>query len=116
MFSGDTVNISRDGLAIAFHEPEDTIRLVTSLLLTSQQAVGLQVELIPTGDRVRANGSVRWLGVGAGKVTEQMVNAGIFLAQMELTDRVKWEQFVQDTAGTMLFQRPALDIRRRAPY
>lgn len=93
---GNTVDVSREGVAITLYEGDDKTTLVQSLL-ARDQSVEVALELPLTGDRIRGQGTVRWLDVGPA-ASGRHLRAGIFLTTMEDHDRTKWGIFVQDKA------------------
>jgi len=94
---GNTVDVSHEGLAVALYEGEDTTQLIQSLL-SEDQSVELALELPTTGDRIRGKGVVRWMDIGPVAAPQRYMRAGIFLREMDESDRVKWGHFVEDTA------------------
>jgi len=93
-FSANTFNVSLGGFAVSFDEPEDTKRLVTSLLLTKNQSVSLRVELPDTGHIVEGTGGVRWVSLAPNWTSRQRLEAGIELTNMVPLDILKWQEFV----------------------
>jgi len=93
---GNTVDVSREGVAITLYEGDDKTNLVQSLL-AKDQSVDVALELSVTGERIRGKGSVRWLDVGPA-ASGRYLRAGIFLTQMEDHDRMRWGTFVEDKA------------------
>ena len=93
---GDTMDVSREGLALSFHAAEDTMHVLQRLLFESQP-VTLEVELPSLGDRIRATGSIRWHDIRLTAGLRRYFIAGISLRDMEAEDRAKWKQFVDDT-------------------
>jgi len=95
--SGDTTNVSREGVALALHAGEDTIDLLPRLL-PETQPVTLEIQLSALGTRIRATGSIRWHDICHVAGSRRYFIVGIFLEHMEEADRAKWQQFVGDPA------------------
>jgi len=93
---GNTVDVSREGVAITLYEGDDKTNLVQTLL-ARDQAVEVALELPFTGERIRGKGTVRWLDVGPA-ASGRHLRAGIFLSKMEDYDRTRWGTFVEDKA------------------
>ena len=96
-FNVHTVNVCREGLAIAIYEGEEVMRLIVPLL-SEKQSVELDISLPPTGEGIRALGQARWYDIRSDKGSRRYLRAGIFLQQMDADDRTKWEEFVQNVA------------------
>jgi len=96
--SGDTMDVSREGLALSFHAAEDTMQVLQHLL-SENQAVTLEVDLPSLGGRITATGSIRWYDIRLIGESCRYFIAGISLQDMEAEDRAEWEQFVERTVG-----------------
>jgi hypothetical protein len=94
---GNTVNVSREGLAVALYQGEGTTELIQSLL-SEDQSVEVALKLPVTGERVRGKGMVKWLDIGPTAALGRSIRAGIFLEQMDDEDRAKWGLFLEDRA------------------
>ena len=91
------MNISREGLAVALYQGEDTTKLIQSLL-SEDQSVEVALKLPVTGERVTGKGMVKWLDIGPVAALGRSIRAGIFLEQMNDEDRARWAHFVEDRA------------------
>ena len=103
--SGDTMDVSREGLALSFHAAEDTMQVLQHLL-SENQAVTLEVDLPSLGGRITATGSIRWYDIRLIGESRRYFIAGISLQDMEAEDRAKWEQFLDDTAREATTEAP----------
>jgi hypothetical protein len=95
--SADTLNVSREGLAIALHGKQGTVRSLASLL-SETQSLEIEIKLAPLGPRVRATGNVQWHDMRSMQGSRHYLVAGIFLRHMEPDDRTHWEHFIGDVA------------------
>jgi len=101
----DTMNVSREGLAIAFLGGKGTIQRLRRIL-SETQSVKLEVEPPTLGSTIKATGSVRWYDVRPIAGARQYFVAGISLKRLEAEDKSKWEQFVQETARLATTEGP----------
>ena len=91
VFDAQTVNVCREGVAIAVYEGEETMRLLPPLL-SEEQLVELKISLPPTGEWVTAIGQARWYDIHSYEGRDYL-RVGIFLKQMDAESRRKWEDF-----------------------
>ena len=104
--TADTMNVSREGLALTFQAGEDTMHVLQRLLLETP-AVTVQVDLPALRGRITVTGSIRWHDIRfIGGSSRRYFLAGISLEHMEAEDRAKWEQFVEDTARLATTKAP----------
>jgi hypothetical protein len=96
-FSVQTMNVSREGIAVVAYEEKDKLRLLLSLLLQRKSAT-LDITLPDNGDTVGATGSVRWHQIESTEAWGRFITTGLLLEKMKDNDRLKWEQFVDDIA------------------
>ena len=100
-----TRNVSFEGLSIELRvilkngslliqEGEEPIKLIPFLVL-NEKVVELDIKIPPKGERIRAIGRVIWYDFGSRGASYYFC-AGIFLEEMEVKDRKKWEEFVKN--------------------
>lgn len=100
----ETRNVSREGLSIELEvrfkngtlliqQGEEPIKLFPFLVL-NEKLVELDIEIPPRGERVRATGRVRWYDFGS-KEESYYFRAGIFIEEIEIEDRIRWENFIK---------------------
>lgn len=96
-FSMQTRDVSREGLGVELYEGQDVLSVTPSLVL-EKKAVELDMELPPTGEKIRGMGRIAWYDTGSAEPPYPYLRLGIFLEQMEPEDREKWENFVENVA------------------
>ena len=106
-FRGNTLDVSREGLAVALYEPEDTTKLIQSLL-SEDQSVEVALELPVTGEMIGGKGMVKWLDIGPVAASGRHIRAGISLGQMNDEDRARWGHFVENTAQMVRHEAPTV--------
>ncbi|MBW2038752.1 MAG: PilZ domain-containing protein [Deltaproteobacteria bacterium] len=94
--NAETRNISLEGLSIELQEGEESLNLIPYLVL-DKKGVELDIEIPPKGERIRAIGRVIWYDFGS-RETLYYFRVGVFLEEMEIEDRKKWESFVRNIA------------------
>jgi hypothetical protein len=102
-----TANISPQGLStiiqlkikqkdgrISIHEEiKDSSKMVRYLLL-KDKILGLGIRILPQGESIHAMGTVKWY---AGNLSKELysVRAGIFLDEIDRTDKKEWFNFLR---------------------
>jgi hypothetical protein len=97
-------DVSRDGLSIELEvrledghliiqQGEEPIKLIPFIVL-NEKLVELDIEIPPRSERVRAKGMIRWYDFGS-KEKSYYFKAGIFMKEMEIEDRKRWEDFIK---------------------
>jgi hypothetical protein len=97
----ETRNVSRRGLSVELEvklkngslliqQGEEAIKVIPFLVL-SEKLVELEIEMPPSGERVRATGRVRWYDFGQ-REKSYYFSAGILLEKIE--DRKRWEDLI----------------------
>jgi len=103
-FIGKTRNVSLEGLSIELkvilkngslliQEGEEPIKLIPFLVL-NEKMVGLDMKIPPEGENIGAIGRVIWYDFGPRRASYYFC-VGIFLENIELEDRQKWEEFIK---------------------
>ena len=77
------------------HEGEKPINLIPYLVLEKKE-VALEIALSPHDETVTGKGKVVWYDFGSYE-DSYYFKAGIFLREMAIKDRQRWEKFVRDT-------------------
>lgn len=101
----ETRNVSRKSLSVELEVRlkngslliqggEETIKLIPFLVL-SEKLVELDIKIPPKSERVRATGRVRWYDFGSREKLYYF-KAGIFMEEMEIEDRERWEDFIRN--------------------
>ena len=101
-----TTNISPVGISMELqvtlsngvfymHEGEKPINLIPYLVLEKKE-VAFEITLPPHDETITGKGKVIWYDFGSYE-DSYYFKAGIFLKEMEIKDRQKWEGFVRDT-------------------
>ena len=104
----ETKNVSRGGLLIELEvklkngnlliqQGEEPIKLIPFLVL-NEKLVELDIKIPPRGEGVRATGRVRWYDFGS-REKSYYFRAGIFMKEMEIGDRKRWENFIKNSIG-----------------
>ncbi|MEW6377801.1 MAG: PilZ domain-containing protein [Thermodesulfobacteriota bacterium] len=104
----ETRDVSREGLLIELEvrltngslliqEGEETIKLIPFLVL-NEKLVELDIKIPPRGEKVRAIGRVRWYDFGS-REKSYYFRTGIFMEEMEIEDRKRWEDFIKTVRG-----------------
>ena len=104
-----TRNVCLEGLSIELkvilkngslliREGEEPIKLIPFLVL-NEKMVGLDMKIPPEGENIAAIGRVIWYDFGS-RGASYFFSVGIFLEEMEVEDRKKWEEFVTDIEVT----------------
>jgi hypothetical protein len=97
-------DVSRDGLSIELgvelkegrlivQQGEEPIKLIPFIVL-NEKLVELEIEIPPRRERVRAKGMIRWYDFGS-RDESYFFRAGIFMKEMEIEDRKRWEDFIK---------------------
>jgi hypothetical protein len=103
-----TTNISPVGISMKLpvtlsngllymHEGEKPFNLIPYLVLEKKE-VALEITLPPHDEKIKGKGKVSWYDFGSQE-DSYYFKAGIFLKEMEIEDRKRWEGFVRDTAS-----------------
>ena len=101
-----TTNISPVGISMELqvtlsngvfymHEGEKPINLIPYLVLEKKE-VALEIALPPHDETINGKGKVVWYDFGSYE-NLYYFKAGIFLKEMAIKDRQRWERFVRDT-------------------
>jgi hypothetical protein len=98
-FSVHTMNVCREGVAVAFYEEDESIWLFP-YVLSQNQSINLVLELPPSGEKIKAHGNVRWHDSGT-QGHRRYFRAGVYLKEMLPADQARWEQFVEKLAPTV---------------
>jgi hypothetical protein len=97
-------NVSFEGLSIELRvvlkngsllikEGEEPIKLIPFLVL-NEKMVELDMKIPPEGENIGAIGKVIWYDFGSRRASYYFC-AGIFLEEMKVEDRIKWEEFIK---------------------
>jgi hypothetical protein len=100
-----TRNVSLEGLSIELKvilkngslligQAEEPIKLIPFLVL-NEKRVGLDMKIPPEGENIAAIGRVIWYDFGSRRASYYFC-VGIFLEEMEVEDRRKWEEFIKN--------------------
>lgn len=89
-----TLNVSRSGLAMAIHGTTETIQQVPCIL-SEDQSVTVEVELVPGTPKIRATGSVRWHTIRSLGHDRSYYVAGMSL-DVRAEDKENWDRFIDD--------------------
>ena len=92
---GNTVDVSREGLAVVLYRGKETTKLVQRLL-SKDQSLKVTLELPETGERIEGKGTVKWLDIGPAAAAGSYIRVGIFLEQMNDENRAKWRHLMED--------------------
>jgi len=103
--SAKTRNVSLEGLSVELRviskngsllmqEGAEPIKLIPFLVL-NQKAVQLDIEIPPKGEKTRATGKVIWYDFSSRRASYYF-RAGIFLEEMGVKERKKWEEYVKN--------------------
>jgi hypothetical protein len=84
--------ISKNG-SLLIQEGTEPIKLIPFLVL-NQKTVELEIEIPPRGEKTRETGKVIWYDFGSRRASYYF-RAGIFLEEMGVKERKKWEEYVK---------------------
>jgi len=96
-FDAETMNVSLEGIAILYHDAQEKMQIVQSVLSENQQ-VELELALPRQGEKMKATGTIKWYKTGATDPSFHYLIAGIFLQQLEPKQKLQWERFIEDRA------------------
>jgi hypothetical protein len=100
-----TRNVSLEGLSVELNailkngslliqEVEKPVKLIPFLVL-NEKMVELDMKILPDGENIEAIGRVIWYDFGSRGASYYFC-VGIFLEEMEVEDRRKWEEFIKN--------------------
>jgi len=100
-----TRNVSFEGLSIELRvvlkngsllikEGEEPVKLIPFLVL-NEKMVELDMKIHPEGESIGAIGRVIWYDFGSRRASYYFC-VGIFLEEMKVEDRIKWEEFIKN--------------------
>ena len=102
----ETRDVSLDGLSIELVvtlengslliQEKEPIKLIPYLVL-NEKMVELEITIPPHGEELRAKGRIIWYDFGS-RESSFYLTAGIFLEEMPVEERKKWENFVKNIA------------------
>ena len=96
-FSGQTMNVGRDGIALLCYDTPKRIQRLLSLW-SRNQPVHVELALPPDGAKITASGRARWYEAGSTTGSREYLIAGIRFGQMLPQAQRQWEQFIQGRA------------------
>jgi len=100
-----TRNVSLEGLSVELNamlkdgsliiqEGEKPVKLIPFLVL-NEKMVELDMKIPPEGENIGAMGRVIWYDFGSKRASYYFC-VGIFLEEMEVEDRRKWQEFIKN--------------------
>jgi hypothetical protein len=93
-FEAETVNVSREGLAVISYGPRLSIGAIGSLL-SDNKPVSLTLQLPQAETKITTTGKIRWYQVDSLEEATAYLIAGVFAEHMEQEDRTQWNGFIE---------------------